>query len=85
MIVFQFRIIKSDHPEPSMIRFSNSSKGPPRFRPVNGGLVGFNFDFIHSVEAEGKDDPILPSYNNNIYNDITFTTLYSPPVLVLPV
>ena len=49
-----------------MIRFSNSSKGPPRFRPVNGGLVGFNFDLIHSVEAEGKDDPILPSYNNNI-------------------
>ena len=65
MIVFQFRIIKSDHPEPSMIKFSNSSKGPPRFRPVNGGLVGFNFDFIHSVEAEGK------------YNDIKFTTLHT--------
>ena len=59
MIVFQFRIIKSVHPEPSMIKFSNIPKGPPRFRPVIGGLVGFDLDFIHSVER--KDDPKLLS------------------------
>ena len=59
MIVFQFRIIKSDHPEPSMIRFSNRPEGLQRFRPVNGELVRFNLDFIHSVQAERKDDPKL--------------------------
>ena len=55
-------MINSNNPEPSMIRFSNSSKGPPRFRPVKGGLVGFNLDFILSVQAERKDDPKLLLY-----------------------